>query len=245
MRVLRFGLILFMALIANLVWAVPNFPELTGRVVDQAGLLSQSEKADLNAKLANFESKSNTRVVVAIVTSLERQNASKYGPSLWEYWDLGAKDAHDYVLLLVAPKELKAWIEVSDGLDDDLSELLAQSIFRNNMLPLFKAGKMAESVVVGVDKIMQSLNGELTIEKIYAESKALKDGEDKIADYISVGFMLLFFGIVIFIISKIVRNRNIKFTRDMNVTDHLSSGGSSSGSDNSGGSSGGGASGGW
>ena len=44
-----------------------SFPPLTGRVVDQAGIMTAQSRSDLEAKLKNLEDKSGIQVVVATV----------------------------------------------------------------------------------------------------------------------------------------------------------------------------------
>jgi uncharacterized protein len=51
-------------------WAAPKFPALTGRVVDDANILSSGTKADLTQKLAALEQKTSRQLVVVTVPSL-------------------------------------------------------------------------------------------------------------------------------------------------------------------------------
>jgi uncharacterized protein len=51
-------------------WAFA-FPPLTGRVVDQAGVLNAQSLSDLDAELKNLEDRSGIQLVVATVKSLE------------------------------------------------------------------------------------------------------------------------------------------------------------------------------
>ena len=48
-----------------------SFPPLTGRVVDQAGIMNAQSRSELEAKLQNLENKSGIQLVVATVKSLE------------------------------------------------------------------------------------------------------------------------------------------------------------------------------
>ena len=68
---LRAGpLLLALALFAGaLVQAAePEFPPLTGRVVDRAELLSARDQAELDAALARFEEATGNQIVVATLT---------------------------------------------------------------------------------------------------------------------------------------------------------------------------------
>jgi uncharacterized protein len=48
-----------------------DFPPLTGRVVDQAGVMSADSRTDIEAKLKDLEDKSGIQLVVATVKSLQ------------------------------------------------------------------------------------------------------------------------------------------------------------------------------
>ena len=62
-------------LLAALLAATPahaqTFPKLTGRVVDQAGLLTPQQEADLSAKSEALEQRTGRQFVIATVRSLE------------------------------------------------------------------------------------------------------------------------------------------------------------------------------
>jgi len=58
------------ALWVGVALAAANFPPLTGRVVDQAEILSPVTVADLERKLSDLEQKSGIQLVVATVPSL-------------------------------------------------------------------------------------------------------------------------------------------------------------------------------
>ena len=93
-----------------------NFPDLTGRVVDQAHLLPADAQQALEQKLAALEDKSGIQLVVATVSSLQGQEIEPYANDLFRHWALGEKTKNNGVLLLVAPNEKKVRIEVGYGL---------------------------------------------------------------------------------------------------------------------------------
>src|SRR3984957_19607977 len=96
---------LLTALWAALALAAPNFPALTGRVVDQANILSPVTKADLESKLADLEQKSRIQLVVATVPSLGGEEIEPYANELFRAWKLGEAKDNNGALLLIAPKE--------------------------------------------------------------------------------------------------------------------------------------------
>ena len=59
------------AALAQSAAADPNFPTLSGRVVDQANVLSPDTRSALTAKLKDLEEKSGIQLVVATVSTLD------------------------------------------------------------------------------------------------------------------------------------------------------------------------------
>jgi uncharacterized protein len=83
----RGGARLPVALLA-LAWAglaafAANFPALTGRIVDQANVISAETRNAVEPKLADLEAKSGIQLVVATVTSLEGLEIEPYANLLF------------------------------------------------------------------------------------------------------------------------------------------------------------------
>jgi uncharacterized protein len=145
-------LVCFAALAANL-----HFPELTGRIVDQANILPAATRSALDTKLTDLENKSGIQLVVATIASLEDSDVETYANGLFRAWKLGEKPKNNGVLLLVAPKERKVRIEVGYGLEGTLTDALSNVIITNQIVPKFKAGDFAGGVERGVDGIIAAL----------------------------------------------------------------------------------------
>src|SRR5271170_1257402 len=77
-----------------------SFPPLTGRVVDQANVMSVQSRNDLEAKLQDLENKSGIQLVVATVKSLEGSDIESYANQLFRNWKLGEAKKNNGVLLL-------------------------------------------------------------------------------------------------------------------------------------------------
>lgn len=137
--------------------AATNFPPLTGRVVDQASVISTETRSALEQKLAELESKSGIQLVVATVSSLDDQEIEPYANELFRNWKLGEKAKNNGVLLLVAPKERRVRIEVGYGLEGTLTDALSKVIITNAIAPRFKEGDYSGGVARGVDDIITVL----------------------------------------------------------------------------------------
>lgn len=134
-----------------------TFPQLTGRVVDGANLLSPPDEAGLNDKLTAFERRSGRQFVVATVRSLEGRTIEDYGYRLGRTWGIGDKDKDDGVILLVAPAEKKVRIETGYGARVVLTDAISSVIVREAILPAFQANDYTRGISQGADQIMQTL----------------------------------------------------------------------------------------
>ena len=145
--------------------AEPEFPGLTGRVVDGAAILSADQERDLTAKLADLEAKTTDQFVIVTLTSLQGYEIEDFGYQLGRHWAIGQEDKNNGVLLIVAPTERAVRIEVGYGLEGLLTDALSRIIIERAILPHFRAGNMAEGVLAGSADILETLtDGELTIE---------------------------------------------------------------------------------
>ncbi len=70
MNVMRRWLALCLLLCATALHAAPDFPALTGRVVDEANLMSRKQAHQLAQQLAVFEKRSGVQLVVVSIDTL-------------------------------------------------------------------------------------------------------------------------------------------------------------------------------
>jgi uncharacterized protein len=150
------ALALFVALAASSLHAASP-PALTGRVGDAAHVLSAIERADLEGKLADLESKSGIQLVVATVPSLDGQAIEPYANTLFRAWKLGEAKKNNGVLFLVAPNEHRVRIEVGYGLEGTLTDATSAIIIANAAAPRFKAGDFDGGVARAVEDIVTVL----------------------------------------------------------------------------------------
>ena len=134
-----------------------TFPKLTGRVVDQANLLTPAQEAELTAKSDALEKRTGRQFVVATVPNLEGRPIEDYGYRLGREWGIGNEQKDDGVILLVAPQERKVRIETGYGARVFLTDAVSSIIIRENILPRFKAGDIAGGIAAGADEIVTTM----------------------------------------------------------------------------------------
>ncbi|MCE9648707.1 MAG: YgcG family protein [Parvibaculum sp.] len=134
-------------------------PKLTGRVVDEAHVLTGTDAANIEAQLAAHEKATGNQVVVATVGSLQGRDIESYANDLFRAWGLGQKDKNNGVLFVVAPTEREMRIEVGYGLEGTLTDALTSQIIRDMVIPRFKAGDIPGGIEAGTGAILKVLGG--------------------------------------------------------------------------------------
>ncbi len=161
----RWGLAsLLLILVAALSFLAPvaraalTFPPLTGRVVDNAHVLSAQTVTDLTAKLADLQTKTGRQLVVVTLPDLQGDDIADYGYQLGRAWGIGQKGQNNGVLFIVVPSEHKVRIEVGYGLEPVLTDALSSVILQEQVLPKFRAGDTEGGVTAGTDAIITQLS---------------------------------------------------------------------------------------
>jgi len=155
--------LLFLALafvaLATLAGSAPTFPPLTGRVVDNAQILSQQTQGQLNTLLAEEEKETGNQVVVATLKSLQGYTIEQYGYQLGRAWGIGQKGKNNGALLIVAPSEHAVRIEVGYGLEGELTDAQSKIIIDQFVRPAFRRGDYDSGVLAGTQAIIKVLGG--------------------------------------------------------------------------------------
>jgi uncharacterized protein len=139
--------------------AEPVFPALTGRVVDDAGILSANTRSRLDASLAAHEQQTGQQLVVVTLKSLQGYAIEDFGYQLGRRWGIGQKGRDNGALLIVAPHERKVRIEVGYGLEGTLTDAQSRIIIEQVILPQFRRGDFNAGVSDGAAAILRVLGG--------------------------------------------------------------------------------------
>jgi uncharacterized protein len=173
-----------------------TFPQLTGRVVDDAGILDPATKAALERKLADFETKTTGQLVVVTLKSLQGTSIEDYGYQLGRHWGIGQKEKNTGALLIVAPNERKVRIEVGYGFEGTLTDAVSRLIIENSILPRFRVGDFAGGITRGVDDIIQAVTVDAEEWKARAK-RSRPDDQPGFADLLTILFFVVIFLIIV------------------------------------------------
>ena len=223
-----------------------TFPELTGRVVDEAGILDANARERLEKLSADLEAKSTDQLVIVTLKSLQGTSIEDYGYQLGRKWQIGQKDKNNGVLLIVAPNERKVRIEVGYGLEGTLTDALSSFIVQQAILPRFRNGDFAGGVTRGAEDIVNVLTGDAEEYKERARAANAAPGLSAAEMMIIAFWVIIAIMVIMNVVTDMRRNAGAvprgraRRTSDWtNYNPIIIGGGSSSGSDWGGGGGGG------
>jgi uncharacterized protein len=177
---------LALSLLVPLVQAA--LPPLTGRVVDQAGILSPEEEAGLTRKLESIERETSVQFVVATLPSLGGEPIEDYAIRLAEAWKIGQARLDNGAIVLVVPSERKVRIEVGYGLEPVIPDGLAGRIIRERMAPAFQDQRYYDGLLSAIEGL------ELAARREYPEAPARSDRDPMVG--VNFGALLFTYFVV-------------------------------------------------
>ncbi len=192
------GLLVFLALLIAAPAAAQTFPELTGRVVDQADILTPEQEEALTQRLEALQQASSRQLVIATVSSLEGHPIEDYGYRLGRHWGIGQREANNGIILLVAPNDRKVRIEVGYGLEPIMTDALSHQIVEDQILPRFRDnGDFAGGIEAGTNAIIEQLQAppEQAEQRVLAAAEAAQGGDG--ASFLPLIFWIAVLGFIL------------------------------------------------
>ncbi len=174
------------ALLAQQLVAVPS---LTARVTDLTGTLSATEKAALDSRLADLETRKGSQIAVLIVPTVQPEAIEQFSMRVAESWQLGRKGVDDGILLLVAKNDREVRIEVGYGLEGVIPDATANRVIDEFILPRFRESDYAGGITAGVNRLIALVEGEPLPEPQRARSPAV--GTDSLLPFVFILSLLV------------------------------------------------------
>jgi uncharacterized protein len=178
-----------------------KFPPLTGRVVDDAGILSPSTISELDEMLAQHEHTTSEQIVVATLGSLQGHSIEDYGYQLGRSWGIGQKGKNNGAIFIVAPNEHKVRVEVGYGLEGQLTDAASRVIIENYITPQFRKGDFNAGVLAGTGAILRAL-GDDAAANLHSEAQPIAQPSEINSPSFSPLLWLLLIVIILFIVSR-------------------------------------------
>ena len=135
-------------------------PTLTARVIDQTGTLDSAQRNGLETKLAAFEQRKGSQIVVLMVPTTAPEDIASYTQRVGDAWKIGRKGVGDGLLVVVAKDDRKMRIATAKALEGAVPDLAASRIIDEEMKPRFRNGDFAGGLNAAVDRLIGLVDGE-------------------------------------------------------------------------------------
>jgi uncharacterized protein len=149
-----------MAVSARAQAALQAIPALTARVIDTTGTLGPGQRQTLEDKLAEFERRKGSQIVVLMIPSTQPEDIVDYTQRVGELWKLGRKGVGDGLLLVVARNDRTVRIATAKTLEGAIPDLAARQVIDRAITPRFREGDFAGGLNAGLDQIFALISGE-------------------------------------------------------------------------------------
>ncbi len=132
----------------------------TGMVNDFAGMLSGSERSNLEQRLRTYRDTTSNVVVIATIENLQGYDIQTFATKMFSDWRMWEGDRRNGVLILISRDDRQVRIEVGYGLEGAIPDILAGRIIQEIIIPEFRAGNVYAALVKSTDMIMNLASGE-------------------------------------------------------------------------------------
>ena len=192
---LLLGLLLFAGLSVSTMAYEP--PRLTGPVMDQANLIDSADKRYLENQIRSLYDQTRIQVQIFTVESLGGEPIEQVSIDTVEKWKLGDQNTDKGLLILVSKSDKKTRIEVGQGLEGDIPDLLAYQIIQQKMLPAFKSGEFGKGLIAALGTI-EALASPETAGQVQKSLSRTKKSSSKLTVLLELLPLLIFLLIFIF-----------------------------------------------
>jgi uncharacterized protein len=139
---------------------IPKKPSFQTSVYDYIGLLSKSQKTQLENKLVRYSDSTSTQIVITIIKSTNGENIGYLGANWLTKWGIGEKGKDNGILIILAKDDRKIFINTGYGIEHKLTDFLSRRIVEREILPYFKQGNFYSGLDSGVEAIFKVMQGE-------------------------------------------------------------------------------------
>ena len=138
--------------------SIRTLPTLNEPVIDQANILSASEKQQISARILKLNEQAKAQIGVVIVPTTGQEDIFDFAIRVAEQWKLGSQKQDNGLLMAIAINDRRIQIATGYGLEGILPDIVASRIIRNNITPYFKQNQFAQGIDAGLVEIETILN---------------------------------------------------------------------------------------
>jgi len=151
--------LLLLMLLTDTLLSAADIPYLTGRVTDNAEILSETTRQSLTVSLKEHEDRTSNQIAILTVPTINGESIEEYAVEVFDAWKLGQQDKDNGILMVVVPNDRRMRIEVGYGLEATLTDAMAGRIIQFAMTPKFKNGDYDGGITDGIRAVIDVLEG--------------------------------------------------------------------------------------
>lgn len=158
-------------------FAIDNL-HFKGFIADEANILSENSKTDLNMTLWDLQKKSGADIAVVILPSLNGRTVEDMAIDIGKSYKIGSKDKNNGVVFLTALNEHRMRIELGIGLENKISISDLNTIRDRDIIPYYKNSEYENGILRGTymlaDLVAQAENVSIERQGVCPEISTVK-----------------------------------------------------------------------
>jgi uncharacterized protein len=172
-----------------------KIPALTSPVMDLAGVIKPEHAQVLDQILRAANAREKIQLTILTLPTLENEPIEQASIEITDQWKLGKKGKDNGVLFLIVPSERKVRIEVGQGLEGDIPDVIAKRILAEIARPYFQQGQYSDGIVAATIQILKRADPDFDIDSYgqrYANVSSPSDGRIPLPPWAKAILVILF-----------------------------------------------------
>lgn len=138
--------------------SIRGLPTLNEPIVDQANLLSATEKQQIIQRILALHEQGKAQIGVVIVPTTGQEDIFGFAMRVAEKWQLGSAKQDNGLLMAIAVNDHRIQILTGYGLEGVMPDIIVSRIINQKITPDFKKAQYAQGIDVGLAEIERILN---------------------------------------------------------------------------------------
>jgi uncharacterized protein len=191
----------FGAAFSETVASMPAQP--AGYVTDNANVLSDTRKTELEAYCRQVEQKANAQIFTAVVKTIDNEESvDQFANELFAKWRPGKKGSDRGILIVLSIQDHKYRIEVGYGLEGILNDAKVGDIGRD-MVPFLKQAQYDNAVKTGITEVgsVIAADANVTIDTAVHQYRRVQQEPPPLSPLIRIGG-IIFVLVILFLVFR-------------------------------------------
>ena len=150
--------LLFVSLSAGAVFAqVVDNLKFDGYISDNANLLTESVREDINLTLDDLNKKTSAAIALVTLPSIEGKNAEDVSGDILQTYKIGDQEKQNGIVILIAMEEHQINIYLGAGYKDKTNANIVNTVINENIVPYFSNEQFEAGLMRGTYAIADTV----------------------------------------------------------------------------------------